>query len=79
MSRDGAYNASWFQYPQYEGDIDALTRPDVVYISHEHLDHYDPEFLAKISREVPVLTGRVHKKRLLSRLRRLGFKTIVEA
>lgn len=78
MSRRGAYNASWFQYPQYEGDLEALTSPDVVYISHEHLDHYDPEFLDRLSRDVPVLTGRVHKKRLVSRLRRLGFQTIVE-
>jgi len=78
MSRQGAYNASWFQYPQYEGDLEALLAPDVVYISHEHLDHYDPEFLDRLSRDVPVLTGRVHKKRLVSRLRRLGFKTIVE-
>ncbi len=78
MSRKGAYNASWFQYPDYEGDLGALLAPDAVYISHEHLDHYDPEFLAGLSREIPVLTGRAHKKRLVARLRRLGFKTIVE-
>jgi UDP-MurNAc hydroxylase len=78
MSRQGAYNASWFQYPEYAGDLETLLQPDAVYISHEHLDHYDPEFLAKIDRSTPVLTGRVHKKRLLSRLRRLGFKTILE-
>jgi len=78
MSRKGAYNASWFQYPDYLGDLEALTSPDVVYISHEHLDHYDPEFLDRLDRSIPVLTGRVHKKRLMARLRRLGFKTIVE-
>ena len=78
MSRKGTYNASWFQYPQYEGDIDALASPDAVYISHEHPDHYDPEFIARVPRSVPILTGRVHKKRLVSRLRRLGFQTIVE-
>lgn len=78
MSRQGAYNASWFQYPQYEGDLEALTSPDAVYMSHEHLDHYDPEFMDRIPRSVPILTGRAHKKRLVSRLRRLGFQTIVE-
>lgn len=78
MSRKGTYNASWFQYPQYEGDLEALTTPDAVYISHEHPDHYDPEFMERVPRSVPVLTGRAHKKRLVSRLRRLGFKTIVE-
>lgn len=78
MSRKGAYNASWFQYPEYEGDVDALTHPDVLYISHEHLDHYDPEFLEKVPRETPILTGRVHKKRMLAKLRRLGFTNLVE-
>ncbi|HEY2772761.1 MAG TPA: MBL fold metallo-hydrolase [Candidatus Binatia bacterium] len=78
MSRKGSYNASWFQYPQYEGNLEALSSPDVLYISHEHPDHYDPEFLGRIDRSVPVLTGRAHKKRLVSRLRRLGFRTIVE-
>ncbi len=78
MSRRGAYNASWFQYPQYEGELEPLYAPDALYISHEHLDHYDPEFLERLPRSTPVLTGRVHKKRLLSRLRRLGFRTIVE-
>lgn len=78
MSRKGTYNASWFQYPQYEGDLEALTSPDVVYVSHEHPDHYDPEFLDRLPRSTPILTGRAHKKRLVSRLRRLGFTTIVE-
>jgi len=78
MSRRGAYNASWFQYPEYEGDLETLYSPDVVYISHEHLDHYDPEFMDRVPRSVPILTGRAHKKRLVSRLRRLGFTTIVE-
>lgn len=78
MSRRGAYNASWFQYPDYVGDLGALSSPDVLYISHEHLDHFDPEFLDRIPRSVPVLTGRAHKKRLVSRLRRMGFTTIVE-
>lgn len=78
MSRQGAYNASWFQYPQYEGDLDWLLHPDAVYLSHEHLDHYDPEFLTQLPRSTPVITGRVHKKRLLARLRRLGFENITE-
>ncbi len=78
MSRKGTYNASWFQYPRYEGDLEALASPDAVYISHEHPDHYDPEFIDRMPRGIPMLTGRAHKKRLVSRLRRLGFTTIVE-
>ena len=78
LSPQGAYNASWFPYPRYQGAIEALLRPDAIYISHEHLDHFDPWFLAKIDRSTPILTGRFQKKRLLKELRRLGFRDIVE-
>lgn len=82
----GAYNASWFPYPEYPGEkvvdgkdgLDHLRKADAVYISHEHLDHYDPDFLATMPLEVPLLTGRVHKKRLLKKLRKSGFTNIIE-
>ena len=36
LSPHGAYNASWFQYPEYPAHGFArLLRPDAVYVSHE--------------------------------------------
>jgi len=78
LSPHGAYNASWFQYPRYRKDLEPLLHPDAIYVSHEHLDHFDPWFLAKIDRSTPILTGRFQKKRLLRELRNLGFRNIVE-
>ena len=45
MSPRGAYNASWFQYPEYPtGDLSKLLEPTAVYVSHEHLDHFERHY-----------------------------------
>ena len=41
----GIYDGSWFHFPNIESPLDILTEPDVIYVSHIHPDHYDPEFL----------------------------------
>ncbi len=79
MGSRGAYNASWFPYPKYPREnLDHLRAADAIYVSHEHLDHYDPAFLETVDRGTPILTGRVHKKRMLKLLRRAGFREIIE-
>ena len=78
MSPEGAYNASWFQYPAYpHEDLSPLLQPDAVYISHEHLDHFDPWFLSQLPKNTPVITGRFHKRRCLRLLQNIGFENIV--
>ncbi len=56
LSSTGAYDAAWFQYPcnhHLEQPLLARLRNTnkslYVYLSHEHQDHYDLEFLSKIS------------------------------
>jgi len=79
MSPEGAYNASWFQYPAYpHADLTPLLRPDAVYVSHEHLDHFDPWFLAQLPKSTPILTGRFHKKRCLRLLEGLGLEDVYQ-
>jgi UDP-MurNAc hydroxylase len=79
MSPEGAYNASWFQYPAYpHTDLGPLLTPDAVYVSHEHLDHFDPWFLAQLPKSTPILTGRFHKKRCLRLLEGLGFEDVTQ-
>ena len=55
VSPDGAFDASWFQYPknhhmaEYIRSI--LATPDkqkFIYISHEHKDHFDLDFLMSL-------------------------------
>ena len=55
LSSTGAYDAAWFQYPcnhQLEQPLlerlATASKPLYIYISHEHQDHYDLEFLNKV-------------------------------
>lgn len=42
---DGAYDGSWFHFPEIHNPIETIGDVDFVYISHIHPDHYDPVFL----------------------------------
>lgn len=79
LTPEGAYNASWFQYPEYpHPDLSHLLTPDAVYVSHEHPDHYDPWFLAQLGKDTPMITGRFHKRLIARKLEALGFENVVE-
>jgi len=52
LSPQGAFDSAWFQYPcnHHLGPIlqeklRSSQKPVFIYISHEHRDHFDPEFL----------------------------------
>ncbi len=56
LTSTGAYDAAWFQYPcnhhLEQPLLDRLKNSNkslYVYLSHEHQDHYDLEFISKIS------------------------------
>jgi len=66
LSKDGAYEGAWFQYPCNHHLADSVvskvketTKKVYVYVSHEHLDHFDARFLerlvSKTSKETPLL------------------------
>ncbi len=44
---DGAYDGSWYQFPKID-PFDFISKPDLIYISHIHPDHYDANFLKKL-------------------------------
>ena len=52
-----AYFASWFPFPSNESiDRARIARPDYLYLSHLHRDHFDARFLAEeVSKETVVL------------------------
>lgn len=49
---DGVYHGTWYQYPKIN-PFDIIDKPDIVYISHIHPDHYDPIFLRKLLKKFP--------------------------
>lgn len=59
VSPFGAFQSSWFQYPENQHVLDAsLLAPTAIVVTHEHLDHLDPWFLGRVSDSVPVLLPR---------------------
>lgn len=51
----GAFDASWFVFPDNLHVVDDLEVPDAVVVTHEHFDHLDPWYLARLPDEVPVV------------------------
>lgn len=52
-----AFFASWVPFPDNSGvDLDALRKPDYLYVSHSHDDHLDARFLAEhVDKDTPVI------------------------
>ena len=72
----GACHATWFPYPHHDEPIlpqfYCLSAP---YLSHEHLDHFDPWFLAQADKSTSGLAGPFVKGRIA---RKLGFEIVIE-
>jgi UDP-MurNAc hydroxylase len=58
LSPEGAFDSAWFQFPRNHHLASSLRerlrhsgKPCFVYVSHEHHDHFDPEFLRSLPNE----------------------------
>lgn len=76
--RNPAYFASWFVFPDNSGvDFEAF-RPDFLYVSHLHRDHYDPELLrACVPKTTTVLLPDYPTDDLRTALEDIGFRSFV--
>ncbi|MGH2697717.1 MAG: MBL fold metallo-hydrolase [Actinomycetota bacterium] len=80
FSPEGAFQASWFQYPDNAHLLTtSLFKPTAVVISHEHLDHIDPWFLSRVPSDVPVVVPRYPSPVLRHKIESAGPRTIIEA
>lgn len=81
FSPEGAFQASWFQFPDNSHLLDdpSLRTPTAVVISHEHLDHVDPWFLSQVPASVPVIVPRYPSPVLKQKIASGGPRPIVEA
>ncbi|MFI5273309.1 MAG: Rieske 2Fe-2S domain-containing protein [Ktedonobacterales bacterium] len=70
-----AYFASWFPFPSNEQlNLEQIARPDYLYISHIHHDHFDPDFLRDhVAKDTTVLLPDFPLNHLERALRELGF------
>ena len=72
-SLTGLYN-----FPELQMTMDDLTeiKPDFIYISHTHADHYDPQTLAVFDRNTPVLVSWYKNNFTAKAVKRLGFNDV---
>ena len=79
FSPEGVYQASWFQYPDNHHLVEPeLFTPSAVVISHEHLDHVDPWYLAHVPSHVPVVIPRYPSPVLRQKIQSARPREIIE-
>ena len=76
-----AYFASWFPFPSNEAiDRSTLANPTFLYVSHQHHDHFDPDFLREhVSKETTVLLPDYPLDLLERELRAIGFTKFIHS
>ena len=79
LSPEGAFLGSWFQYPDNQHLMtSALLQPTAIAISHEHLDHVDPWFLAQLPPNTPIIIPDYPSPVLKQKIAAAGLKEIIE-
>jgi UDP-MurNAc hydroxylase len=75
-----AYYASWFPFPSNEHlDPKTLANPTLLYVSHQHHDHFDPQFLREhVAKETTVLLPPFPLDLLERELRKIGFTKFIQ-
>lgn len=85
LSPSGAFNSSWFQFPanHHLGTfVDTILRSAdkarYIYISHEHQDHFDWQFLSNLStNEFTFVIPRFRRTYLYDRLKQIPCQSVV--
>jgi len=75
---DPTYHGTWWHYPPLVLGIRDLPKPDYLYVSHEHPDHFDPPTLRQLDKDVAVIIANYKRKRFRDRLAAIGFRNITE-
>jgi CMP-N-acetylneuraminate monooxygenase len=71
-----AFLGAWTQYPPPLVDVASL-RPNAIWISHEHSDHFHEPTLARFDRSTPIYFPDFPNRRILQRLEQIGFQRAV--
>jgi len=85
LSPEGAFDSAWFQFPcnhhlaSWLCEALRQTKKErFVYVSHEHRDHFDPDFLSKLPlQDVTFLVPRFDRPALREELTKFRPKAIV--
>ncbi|MFP2908681.1 Rieske 2Fe-2S domain-containing protein [Pyxidicoccus sp. 3LFB2] len=85
LTSRGAFDSAWMQLPRnhhlaprVRELLETPGKERYLYISHEHKDHFDPEFLATVQRrDFTVLVPRFHRSELQDVFAKYGCKRVI--
>ena len=85
MSKSGAFDSSWYQFPSNHefGDeirniIEKSNKDIYIYISHEHKDHFDVPYLTTLELEkINFITPKFRRDHVASVLNKLNPKSVI--
>lgn len=85
LSPLGAFDSAWMQFPRnhqlaplVREKLETSSKERFLYISHEHKDHYDPDFLNTLTkRDFTVVIGRFRRTALREDFEAYGPKRII--
>ncbi len=68
----------WTNYPPPGIKVKDLPKIDIIWISHEHSDHYHEATLSQLNKNIPVYVTKFDDGRLAKRIQKLGFTNVIE-
>lgn len=73
-----SYWRSWWNYPPVSKDLVESLKPDYIYLTHIHWDHFHGASLNLFSKETPIIIPKGGYKRIKDDLNYLDFNNIIE-
>ena len=73
------YWRSWWNFPEPPADLISDLKPDYIYLTHLHWDHFHGASLKKLfAPTTRIIVPKIHTTRMLDDLRWLGFRNVTE-
>ena len=73
-----SYWRSWWNYPPVSKDLVNSLKPDFIYLTHIHWDHFHSPSLEKFDRQTQFIVPKGNYSRIKTDLVKLGFKNVIE-
>src|SRR4030095_4703284 len=70
------YWRSWWNYPPVSKELIASLKPDFIYLTHVHWDHFQGVSLRKFGKSIPIVIPREPRGRMRRDLDLMGFSTV---
>ncbi len=73
-----SYWRSWWNYPPPPQNVVEALKPDCIYLTHIHWDHFHGPSLRRFDRSTPIVVPKGNYARIRRDLGRMGFKNVIE-